>query len=109
METTQTNLVTIQIPFGLYTKLRLLAEKHHTDFVEIIEQSLTQTHSLLSVESHRQHVDSILLAMGLCRQESLFLTTDSPLSTTQRDEIAHRVGATGRPLSEIILEERESY
>ncbi len=109
METTQTTFVTIQIPFGLYTKLRLLAEKHHTDFVEIIEQSLTQTHSLSSAESHRQNVDNILLATGLCRQTPLLLTTKHPLSTAQRDEIAHRVGATGRPLSEIILEERESY
>lgn len=107
METTQTTLVTIQIPVSLYARLQRLAETQHTDLVDIIESSVARTHALSSGETQRRRADEILLAAGLCRTTPLLLTTERPLADEQRDELAHRVGSTGRPLSEIILAERE--
>lgn len=108
MDSTQPTLITIQIPVRLYAQLQLLAETQHTDLVSIIESSMARTLESLSTDKlQRQRVDEILLAAGLCRPTPLLVSTERPLSGEERDELAHRVGSTGRPLSEIILAERE--
>jgi hypothetical protein len=107
MEMVQTTLVTIQIPTTLYAQLRSLAETYHTNLAEIIETSIAQTYRLSPETPARQRGDEILIAAGLCRSQPLVLTTDNPLAPQQRATLAQRVGATGQPLSEIIIEERE--
>jgi len=54
----------------------------------------------------RRKAEAPLIAGGLLQPHSTTPTTRAPLSAERRDELAHRFGQ-GRPLSEIIIEERE--
>jgi predicted DNA-binding antitoxin AbrB/MazE fold protein len=56
-------------------------------------------------EAHRRQVREALVAAGLVLPESA-APEGQPLSEQERDELACRIPA-GRPLSEIIIEERE--
>jgi len=59
--------------------------------------------------AHQQQVRDLLAAAGLSQPVPDHLSTDSePLSTERRAELAQRF-SIGRPLSELILEEREDY
>ena len=56
-------------------------------------------------ETHRRDVVAALVAAGLTLP-TLETSPAAPLSEEQRDDLARRV-PPGRPLSEIIIEERE--
>jgi predicted DNA-binding antitoxin AbrB/MazE fold protein len=62
--------------------------------------------SLSNVDAHRQQVHEALIAAGLSLPLSEPSTVTSSLSAERREELA-RLFSTGRPLSELIIEERE--
>jgi len=55
---------------------------------------------------HYRQVHEVLVAAGLSLPVSPPLPGSSPISAERREELA-RLFATGRPLSELIIEERE--
>lgn len=57
-------------------------------------------------ETHRRQVDTALLAAGLMAPRTGGDPTHPPLTDAERDALARHIPA-GRPLSEIILEERD--
>jgi predicted DNA-binding antitoxin AbrB/MazE fold protein len=55
---------------------------------------------------HRRQVHEALVAAGLSLPASSSPSVSSPISAERREELA-RLFAAGRPLSELIVEERE--
>jgi hypothetical protein len=55
---------------------------------------------------HRRRVDEALVAAGLSVPEMFCPPISGPISAERREELARRF-AVGRPLSELIAEERE--
>ena len=61
-----------------------------------------------TAEVQRRRVDDALIAAGLMRPRPTPNPALRPLSEQERAELADRLGALGgKPLSEIIIEERE--
>jgi len=67
--------------------------------------SITPLQAPADAEAHRRQVREALVAAGLVLPEPA-APQGQPLSEQERDELARRIPA-GRPLSEIIIEERE--
>ncbi|MBN1886850.1 MAG: antitoxin family protein [Thermoflexales bacterium] len=67
-----------------------------------VEQVLAPTDS----SEHRRQVHEALIAAGLSLPTSMFKLSSAPVSEERRDELAH-LFAPGRPLSELIIEERQ--
>lgn len=59
-----------------------------------------------AAEMHRRQLDAALLAAGLLAPRTGADPTHPPLTEAQRDALAHNIPA-GRPLSALILEERD--
>jgi predicted DNA-binding antitoxin AbrB/MazE fold protein len=57
-------------------------------------------------EAHRRAVDDALIAAGLLTPRSADQAASRPLTDGERDALSRRIPG-GRPLSEIILEERD--
>jgi predicted DNA-binding antitoxin AbrB/MazE fold protein len=57
------------------------------------------------IEIHRRAVDEALLAAGLMAPRAVDPAALRPLTDAERDALARHISA-GRPLSEIIVEER---
>jgi hypothetical protein len=57
-------------------------------------------------EPHRRAVDDAVMAAGLMVPRALDYAAGRPLTDAERDALSRRIPA-GRPLSEIILEERD--
>jgi hypothetical protein len=60
------------------------------------------------IDAHRRRVRAALVAAGLSLPTPDTPPAASLLSAERRDELAHRF-AVGRPLSELIIEEREGH
>ena len=87
---------------GVLRPLTPLTLPEHTE-VEILIKPLPST---AAAETHRHRVRKVLSAAGLVLPEPDTPPLVQPLSITERHELARRI-PTGRPLSEIIIEERE--
>ena len=57
-------------------------------------------------DAHRRQVDAALLAAGLLASRAAADPAHPPLTDAERDALARHIPA-GRPLSELILEERD--
>jgi predicted DNA-binding antitoxin AbrB/MazE fold protein len=66
-----------------------------------------KTPAATGTEAHRRHVIDVLAAAGLVLP-ALAPPPTPPLSEEERNDLARRIPA-GRPLSEIIIEEREGH
>lgn len=86
---------------GVLRPLAPLALPEHTK-VQLLIQSPTLGNA---AEAHRRQVIAALVAAGLT-VPTLDTSPAMPLSESERDELARRI-PNGRPLSEIIIEERE--
>ncbi len=69
-------------------------------------QVYVQVPAPTTMSNHRQRVREVLVQAGLSQPAPNTLPAPSPLSAERREELA-RLFATGRPLSELIIEERE--
>ena len=87
---------------GVLHPLTPLALPEHTE-VEILIKPLLST---VAAETHRRRVRTVLSAVGLVLPEPDTPPFVQPLSAAERNQLARRI-PTGRPLSEIIIEERE--
>ena len=87
---------------GVLRPLTPLALPEHTE----VEISLKPLPSTAAAETHRRRVRKVLSAAGLVLPEPDTPPFVQPLSAAERHELARRIPA-GRPLSEIIIEERE--
>lgn len=67
-----------------------------------VERVVTSSDSV----KHRHQVREVLVAAGLSLPTPPVPPATSPISAERREELAH-LFAAGRPLSEIIIEERE--
>jgi predicted DNA-binding antitoxin AbrB/MazE fold protein len=67
--------------------------------------SITPLPEPADAEAHRRQMREALVAAGLVLPQPAALQ-GQPLSEQERDELARRIPA-GRPLSEMIIEERE--
>ncbi len=75
------------------------------------ERARVQVHVRLEstdMDEHRRQVREALVAAGLSLPTPDTPPAASPISAERRDELAHRF-AVGRPLSELIIEEREAH
>ena len=70
-----------------------------------VQLSITALPPPVAAEVHRHQVRAVLIAAGLALPESAAQPVQ-PLSEQEREELARRL-PVGRPLSEIIIEERE--
>jgi hypothetical protein len=61
----------------------------------------------LNAVEHRHRVSEALVMAGLSLPKPEIAPAIKPLSTQQRKALAQRFGRAGRPLSELIIEERE--
>lgn len=89
---------------GVLRPLTPLALPEHT----AVEISLRPLPATATAQAHRHLIHEVLIAAGL-----VLLAPDTPpsvfpLSEGERNALARRIPA-GRPLSEIILEEREGH
>jgi len=87
---------------GVLRPLTPLALPEHTE----VEISLKPLPSTAAAKTHRRRVRQVLSAAGLVLPEPDTPPRIQPLSAAERHELARRI-PTGRPLSEIIIEERE--
>jgi predicted DNA-binding antitoxin AbrB/MazE fold protein len=93
-------LVTAIYENGVLRPLTPLTLPEHTE-VQIYVQST------LNAVAHRQQVAEALVMAGLTLPTQEIAPTSKLLSTQQRQELAQRFGSAGRPLSELIIEERK--
>jgi len=84
----------------LFTPLAL--PEHTTVQIRIQSPPLSD-----ATETHRREVIAALVAAGLTLP-TLDTSPPMPLLEEERDELARRI-PTGRPLSEIIIEDREGH
>ena len=87
---------------GVLRPLTPLALPEHT----VVEISIRPLPSAAAAEAHRRRVRKVLSAAGLVLPEPDTPPFVQPLSAAERHQLACRI-PTGRPLSEIIIEERE--
>ena len=87
---------------GILRPLTPLALPEHTE----VEISIKPLPSSAAAEIHRCRVRQGLSAAGLVLPEPDTPPFVQPLSAAERDQLARHIPA-GRPLSEIIIEERE--
>jgi predicted DNA-binding antitoxin AbrB/MazE fold protein len=86
---------------GVLRPLAPLALPEHTE----VQISIKTLPPASGAEAHRRQVIVALVAAGLAAPASN-APTATPLSEDERNDLAHRL-PVGRPLSEIIIEERE--
>lgn len=86
---------------GVLRPLTPLALPDRTEVRITVEAPLQRP----DAEDHRRQVDAALLAAGLLAPRAAD-PAHPPLTDAQRDALAHRIPA-GRPLSELIREERD--
>ena len=86
---------------GVLRLLTPLALPEHTHV-----QVYVQVPAPTTMSNHRQRVREALGLAGLSQPAPNTLPAPSPLSAERREELARRF-ATGRPRSELIIEERE--
>ena len=82
-------LTPLEIPDRTEVQIRVEAAPERTD-----------------AQTHRRHVDAALVAGGLLLPRLNSAPSHSPLTNAARDALARHI-PSGRPLSEIILEERD--
>jgi predicted DNA-binding antitoxin AbrB/MazE fold protein len=87
---------------GVLRPLTPLELPDHTE----VRLQIETTPERSGAETHRRAVDDALIAAGLLVARAVDRTAFRPLSDNERDALSRRVLA-GRPLSEIILEERD--
>jgi predicted DNA-binding antitoxin AbrB/MazE fold protein len=87
---------------GVLRPLTPLTLPEHTHVQIQVRRVLKPT----DVPEHRRRVSEALVVAGLSLPTSDIPSVSSPISTERREELA-RLFATGRPLSELIIEERE--
>ncbi len=88
--------------------IRTLSVDEQLWLLELIAQRLrqeTQTDGAATT-SHRQQLREALVNAGLSSSSPTVSSTPSLISTERREELAH-LFSVGRPLSELIIEERE--
>ena len=89
---------------GVLRPLTPLALPEHARVQVHVEQVLAPT----DVAQNRRRVHEALVAAGLSLPTPDIPPVSSPLSAERREELA-RLFAAGRPLSELIIEEREGH
>lgn len=89
---------------GVLRPLVPLTLPEHTQVQLHIQPMLTST---LDVAEHRRRVQEVLVATGLSLPAPDTSPVFKPLSAERRKELAQLFGRTGRPLSELIIEERK--
>jgi predicted DNA-binding antitoxin AbrB/MazE fold protein len=87
---------------GILRPLTPLELPDHTE----VRIQIETTPERPEAEAHRRAVDEALVAAGLLTLRAVDHGRVRPFNDRERDALSHRIGA-GRPLSEIILEERD--
>jgi len=87
---------------GVLRPLTPLALPEHARVQIQVRQVLLPT----DATEHRGQVQEALVAAGLSLQSSPVPPVSGPISAERREELARRFAA-GRPLSELIIDERE--
>jgi uncharacterized protein (DUF433 family) len=89
---------------GVYAALAY----YHLNRDEIEADILADSEAGLMQEAHRQQVRDLLVVASLGRAAAEKPAQAAPLSAERRAELAQRF-SMGRPLSDVIIEEREDY
>jgi predicted DNA-binding antitoxin AbrB/MazE fold protein len=89
---------------GVLRPLTPLALPDHTEVQITVEAASARP----DAEAQRRQVDAALLAAGLMLPRPAADPTHRPLTDAERDALARHI-PTGRPLSELILEERDGH
>jgi predicted DNA-binding antitoxin AbrB/MazE fold protein len=87
---------------GILRPLTPLTLPEHTRVQVQVQRVLSPT----DAAEHRRQVHNALVAAGLSLPTPPFTPATNLISEERRESLAHRF-ATGRPLSELIIEERE--
>lgn len=104
--------VTLELPQRVYADLQSLAQTEQTNLMELITRIVAnalypaQTTAPTTIIEHRRRVASALLNAGLSLSPSPTSYIAQPISAERREELA-QLFATGGPLSELIIAERE--
>jgi len=96
------NTITAVYEKGVLRPLTPLTWPEYTQVQIHVQRVSTPT----QVSEHRRRVREALVAAGLSLPTSGASVSPSPISAERREELA-RLFAAGRPLSELIVEERE--
>ena len=97
--------VTIELPADIYERLATAAQQQHTS-IEVVARAWIAEHSAgAPLVSERERARAALRAAGLLVEPSAATRQSTPLTPAERTALAAQV-PSGRPLSEIIIEER---
>ena len=96
------NTITAVYENGVLRPLTPLTLPEHAHVQIQLRQVLTPTEA----SEHRRRIREALVAAGLSPPTTDVPSAFRPISAERREELA-RLFATGRPLSELIIEERE--
>ena len=102
VESKQNDTITAIYENGILRPLTPLALPEHTHVQIQVQRVSTPT----DASEHRRRVRDALVAAGLSLPTLEISSASRPISTERREELAH-LFATGRPLSELISEDRE--
>ncbi|MGH2409260.1 MAG: antitoxin family protein [Chloroflexota bacterium] len=87
---------------GVLRPLTALELPDHTEVRIQVETTLDRSEA----ETHRRAVDDALIVAGLLTPRAVDQAASRPLTDGERDALSRRIRG-GRPLSKIILEERD--